>query len=78
LIGSIGKARQASASVARSGPAFAASYGRIPDRSIQSTDALEYYGQHIPWAGSLILRIRQHTKDHPQLTRVLKFLVPAN
>jgi hypothetical protein len=32
---------------------------------------LEYYGHHIPWAGSVILRIGQQAKTHPHITSVV-------
>jgi hypothetical protein len=31
----------------------------------------------MPWAGPLLLRVRQEMKEHPQVTRVFKMLVPA-
>ena len=57
-------------------PWFAPSLGTTPAPAMRA-DALEHYGQRIPWAGPLILRVRQHAKAHPQLTRVLSFLMPV-
>lgn len=78
LTGSLGKPKPFAPGISHAVHALSPSYGKTPGRTIPRTDALAHYGQHIPWAGPLILRIRQHTKDHPQFTRVLKFLVPAN
>jgi hypothetical protein len=37
---------------------------------------LEYYSHHLPWAGSVILRIGQQAKAHPHVTSVLKTVHP--
>jgi hypothetical protein len=43
---------------------------------IHSDNDLEYYGHHIPWAGSLILRIGKQAKAHPHITSVVKSVHP--
>ena len=60
--------------LARRESAFGPIPAKLPDRASQRGDDLD----HIPLAGPLIQRISQKTKAHPQLTRVIKFLIPAN
>jgi len=55
---------------------FAPTYGQVHYETIHGANDLEYYGHHIPWAGSVILRIGQQAKAHPQITRALKTLHP--
>ena len=55
---------------------FAPTFGHVHHETIHGTNALEYYGRHIPWAGSVILRIGQQAKAHPHITRVLKTVHP--
>jgi len=55
---------------------FAPTYGKVHHETIYGADELEYYGRHIPWVGSLIVRVCQQAKVHPQVTRVLKVLRP--
>jgi hypothetical protein len=57
-------------------PTFAPTFGNVPHETIHGVDELEYYGHHIPWAGSVILRIGQQAKAHPHITTVLKSLHP--
>lgn len=52
-------------------------FGEGSDRTIQRGDDLEHYSRHIPLAGSIVLRVRQQARTHPQVTRVLRLLVPA-
>jgi len=51
-------------------------YGRVHYPTIPPADHLQYYGHHIPWAGSTILRVSQQAKAHPHVISVLKLLKP--
>ena len=55
---------------------FAPTFGQVHDETIRGANKLEYYGHHIPWAGTVILRIGQQAKAHPHITRALKTLHP--
>ena len=55
---------------------FAPINGKVHHETIYSIDQPEYYAQHIPWAGSLIVRICQQAEVHPRVTRVLKVFRP--
>jgi hypothetical protein len=57
-------------------PTFAATFGHVHHETIHGVDELEYYGHHIPWAGSVIQRIGQQAKAHPHITTVLKSVHP--
>jgi hypothetical protein len=55
---------------------FAHSFGHVHHETIHGANDLEYYGRHIPWAGSAILRIGRQAKAHPHITTVLKSVHP--
>jgi hypothetical protein len=55
---------------------FAPNFGDVHHETIHGANDLEYYGHHIPWAGSVILRVDQQTKAHPHITSVLKTVQP--
>ena len=55
---------------------FAPTFGHVHHETTQGANDLEYYGHHIPWAGSVIQRIGQQAKAHPHVIRVLKTLHP--
>jgi len=55
---------------------FAPTFGHVHQETTQGANDLEYYGHHIPWAGSVIQRIGQQAKAHPHVIRVLKTLHP--
>jgi hypothetical protein len=55
---------------------FAPASGRVHHATIRGANDLEYYGHHIPWAGSVILRIGQQAKAHRHITSVLKMVRP--
>jgi hypothetical protein len=55
---------------------FAPTFGQVHYETIHGANDFEYYGHHIPWAGSVILRIGQQAKAHPHITRALKTLHP--
>ena len=56
---------------------FAPTFGHpIHHETAHGGNDLEYYGHHIPWAGSTILRIGQQAKAHPHITTVLKSVHP--
>jgi len=55
---------------------FALSYGKAPYETTWRVGNLDHYVHRIPWAGSIILRISQQAKAHPQVIRVLKVLKP--
>jgi hypothetical protein len=57
-------------------PTFSPTFGLVPHETIHGVDELEYYGRHIPVAGSVILRIGQQAKAHPHITTVLKSVHP--
>jgi hypothetical protein len=56
---------------------FAPTFGQIHHHeTIQGANNLEYYGRHIPWAGSVVLRVSQQAKAHPHITRFLTTVRP--
>ena len=55
---------------------FAPTFGHVHHETIHGANDLEYYGHHVPWAGSVILRIGQQAKAHPHITSVLKTVHP--
>ncbi len=55
---------------------FAPTFGHLHHETIHGANDLEYFGHHIPWAGSVILRIGQQAKAHPHITSVLKTVQP--
>jgi hypothetical protein len=57
-------------------PAFAPIYSTFPDKTNYRFENLEQFGQSIPLAGSIMLRIGQQAKAHPRVTRVLTMLQP--
>jgi len=58
------------------GMTLASPFGHVHHETISGANDLEYYGHHLPWAGSVILRISQEAKAHPHLTSVLKTVHP--
>jgi hypothetical protein len=55
---------------------FAPTFGHVNYETIRGANDLVYYGRHIPWAGSVILRIGQQAKAHPHITRLVKTVHP--
>lgn len=55
---------------------FAPTCGHVHHEAIYGANDLEYYGRHIPWVGSVVLRIGQQAKVHPHITTVLKMVRP--
>ena len=55
---------------------FAPTFGQVRHETIHSANGLESYGHHIPWAGSVILRVSQQVKAHPHITRALQVVQP--
>ena len=55
---------------------FAPTLGHVHHETIRGANDLEYYGHHLPGAGSVILRIGQQAKAHPHITSVLKTVHP--
>jgi len=55
---------------------FAPAYGHAHHETIHGANDLEYYGNHIPWAGSIVLRVGQQAKAHRHITSVLKMVQP--
>jgi hypothetical protein len=55
---------------------FAPTFGHVHHETTHGGNDLEYYGHHIPWAGSVILRIGQQAKAHRHITSVLKMVQP--
>jgi hypothetical protein len=53
-----------------------AAFGHVHHETIHGANDLGYYGHHIPWAGSVILRIGQQAKAHPHITSVFKTIHP--
>lgn len=50
--------------------------GSVHHPTIHTADPLQYYGHHIPWAGSLIPRVSHQAEAHPHVTGVLKLFEP--
>ena len=55
---------------------FAPTFGKVRREATYHLDELEAYGRHIPWAGSLIVRICEQAKAHPHVTRAIRVLLP--
>jgi hypothetical protein len=55
---------------------FAPPFGHVYRETIHGANDLEYYGHHLPWAGSFILRIGQQAQAHPHITSVLRTVHP--
>jgi hypothetical protein len=55
---------------------FAPTFGHVQHETIHGAKNFEYYGHHIPWAGSVVQRIGQQATAHPHLTSVLKTIHP--
>ena len=55
---------------------FAPTFGHVHHETIHGANDLEYYGHHMPWAGSVILRISQQARAHPHIASVLKAVHP--
>jgi hypothetical protein len=55
---------------------FAPTFGHVQHETIHVANDFEYYGHHVPWAGSVMLRIGQQAKAHPLITSVLKTVHP--
>jgi hypothetical protein len=55
---------------------FAPPFGHVHRETIHGPNDLEYYGHHLPWAGSVMLRIGQQARAHPHITSVLKTVHP--
>jgi hypothetical protein len=51
-------------------------YDQVHQETTHGANDLQYYGRHIPWAGSIILRISQKAKAHPHVTTVIKAVHP--
>jgi hypothetical protein len=54
----------------------APAYDQVHHETIHGANDLEYYGHHIPWAGSIVQRIGQQAKAHPHITSVVKMVQP--
>jgi hypothetical protein len=55
---------------------FAPTSGHVHHETIHGANDFEYYGHHVPWAGSVMLRIGQQAKAHPHITSVLTTVHP--
>jgi hypothetical protein len=55
---------------------FAPAFGQVHHETTHGANDLEYYGHHLPWAGSIILRIGQQAKAHPHIASALKAVHP--
>ena len=55
---------------------FAPTFSHVHHETIHGTNDLEYYGHHIPWAGSAILQISKQARAHPHIASVLKAVHP--
>src|SRR6266436_1671008 len=58
------------------GMTFAPTFGQVRPETIHGANGLESDGPHIPWAGSVMLRISQQVKAHPHITRALQVVQP--
>ena len=50
-------------------------YGKISYPRVQRADH-QFYGHHIPWAGSIIPRVSKQAQAHPRVTNIIKLLEP--
>lgn len=71
-----GKDRYFTGSAPNKWMTFAPAYRQAHHKTILGANDLEYYGHHLPWAGSIILRICQQAKAHPHVKNVLKLVHP--
>jgi hypothetical protein len=55
---------------------FPPTFGQVHHEMIHGANDLEYYGHHLPGAGSVILRISRQAEAHPHITRALKVVQP--
>jgi hypothetical protein len=55
---------------------FAPHYSNVPHETTLGVENLDHFGHHIPWIGSIILRMAQQAKSHPHVTRLLMVLKP--
>jgi hypothetical protein len=55
---------------------LAPTFGHVQHQTIYGYNDLEYYGHHIPWAGSVILQIGKQAEAHPHIASVLKAVHP--
>ncbi|HEX4920247.1 MAG TPA: hypothetical protein VFV92_05850 [Candidatus Bathyarchaeia archaeon] len=55
---------------------FAPTFGHLHHETIHDANDFEYYGHHIPWAGSVILQISKQARAHPHIASVLKAVHP--
>jgi hypothetical protein len=76
LLNSGAKTNTSSAGAPPKWMTFAPTFGHVHHETTHGGNDLEYYGHHIPWAGSTILRIDQQAKAHPHITTVLKSVHP--
>jgi hypothetical protein len=49
---------------------------KVPPHTYYQPHALQYYGQHVPLFGPIILHIPKQSDSHPRVTRVLQLLKP--
>jgi hypothetical protein len=55
---------------------FAPTYGNVPHEMTYRVENMEDLGHHLPWIGSIILRIGQQAKAHPHVARILTVIKP--
>ena len=58
------------------GMTHAPAYGHAYHETFHGAHDLDYYSHHIPWAGSIVLRIGQQAQADPHIASVLKMVQP--
>jgi hypothetical protein len=71
-----GKEKQVISSAPTKWMTFTPAYGQVDHEPIHSAYDLDYFGHHIPLAGSIIVRICQQAKAHPHVTRLVTSFRP--
>ena len=56
--------------------ALVPSYSRVQPKALHSADDWQYYGQHIPLAGPVVLRVGKEAQAHPHVVSVFKIIQP--
>ena len=55
---------------------FVPSYGHLQPSTTHSHDNWQYFGYHIPVAGSVVLRVAQEAQAHPRVVSIFKIIQP--
>jgi hypothetical protein len=52
-------------------------HNTVPYRAPDGSDALQYYGHRIPWAGRIMLGVGRQAEFHPRVLRVFELIRPG-